>query len=439
MDGSGYFTRLAATLTACAILGLLIMRPDAGERAVDKVASLKPEPAPLAAKSCSPGEAPLTGAFAPIEDILSISPLGAITAPGEPLPAPYIRINTRKGDSIFERRETTALAPARADVTAIERRLTNTADGPAETWTVHFSVCDNIAFYYDRLDHLDTDLLKRAGGLAAFTEIGGPEHLALKTRIRINRGDAIGASDGFDVGLHDATVKPTTLARPERYSSNPYARAAVFDTPPELLKAITLDQTKARCALDYMDAKIQNTWTEKLGDAYGMRRAKGNNACRTALVDIPGTAQGAWFTDSSHNAATSKVSAIALGADTIDQSRLIFSLHGRVKSLTPELIGLAPMLVEQREEAAKDFFTFEKGEGRINTPFALVSEGKVHCYNRLRANFVGPQLTGVVLLETSTSEEGAALMKIEARGDALSCIDMPEPWEFTGAETTFYR
>jgi len=30
-------------------------------------------------------------------------------------------------------------------------------------------------------------------------------------------------------------------------------------------------------------------------------------------------------------------------------------------------------------------------------------------------------------------------MKIEARGEVLSCIDMPEPWEFTGAETTFYR
>jgi len=359
---------------------------------LNKVTSLKPEQTALATQTCSPGEAPLTGPFAAIDDILSVSPLGAITAPGEPLPAPYIRINTRKGASIFKRRETPALAPARADITAIERKLTPSADGPVETWTVHFSACDTIAFYYDRLDRLDTDLLRRAGGLAAFTEIGGPEHLALKTRIRINRGDSIGISDGFDVGLHDKTVKPTTLARPERYTSNPYARAAVFDTPPELLQAITLDQTKARCALDYMDAKIKNTWTEKLGDAYGMRKTKGDNACRTALVDIPDTAQGAWFTDSSHNAATTKVSAVALGSDTIDQSRLIFSLHGRVKSLSPNLIGLAPMLVEEREAAAKDFFTFEKGEGRINAPFALVNEGSVYCYDRLRANFVGPRL-----------------------------------------------
>lgn len=416
-----------------------MMRPDMGERAVDKVASLKPEQVSLATQPCRQGEAAFAGPFAPIDDILSVSPLGAITAPGEPLPAPYIRINTRKGDSIFKRRQTTTLAPTRSDVTAIERRLTPSADGVSESWTVHFAVCDGISFYYDRIDSLDADLLRRAGGISAFTEIGGPNHLALKTQLRLNRGDAIGQSDGFDVGLHDAAAKPTTLARPERYSTNPYARAAVFDTPPELLKAIAIDQTKARCALDYMDESIKSDWTSKLGDAYGMRRAKGDNACRTALVDVPDTAQGAWFTDASHNAATTKVSAIALGVDTIDQSRLIFSLHGRVKSLTADLVSLAPMLDVEREAAAKDFFTFEKGEGRINTPFAEVEERKIYCYNRLRANFVGPSLDGVVLLQTSTTSTGAALMKIEARGDASTCIDLPEPWAFAGTETTFYR
>ena len=101
MSGSGYYTRLAASLAACAILGTLMMRPDMGERAVDKVASLKPEQVSLATQPCRQGEAAFAGPFAPIDDILSVSPLGAITAPGEPLPAPYIRINTRKGDSIF--------------------------------------------------------------------------------------------------------------------------------------------------------------------------------------------------------------------------------------------------------------------------------------------------------------------------------------------------
>ena len=439
MNGSGYFTRLAATLTACAIMGVLIVRPDSGERAIDRVAALKPDQTPLSAQTCARGEAPLSGAFAPIEDILSVSPLGAVTAPGEPLPAPYLRINTRKGDSIFQRRETTALFPARADVTAIERRVIRDGEKARELWTVYFSVCDSIQLYYDRLDRIDDALLRRAGGLQAFTEIGGPDHLAVETRLRVAKGESVGVSDGFDVGLHDDNADAASLARPERYSTNPYARAAVFDAPASLLESITLDQTKARCALDYLSSDLKKTWTGKLGDAFGMRRARGENACRTALIDVPGSAQGAWFTDSSHNAATTKVSAIALGADTIDDTRQIFSLHGRVRSLSPELVALAPMLEEQRTAAAKDFLTFEKAGGRINTPFADVVKGKVYCYNNLRTNFVGPKIAGVLLLQTSTDQNGADLMKIEARGDALSCIDLEEPWGFSGAETTFYR
>ena len=440
MSGSGYFTRLAAVLVACALLGLMIIRPDAGERAVDKVISLTPSPAALATRPCAQGEAPLKGPFANIDDIVSVSPLGAITAPGEALPAPYIRINTRKGETIFERRMTAALSPGRADITAIERRFARIGQNKIiESWTVHLQICDSIDLYYDRLDSLDPDILRRAGGLTAFTEIGGPEHLAVTTQIRINLGDTIGSSDGFDVALHDLSAKPATLARPERYRTNPYARAAVLDAPPSILEAISSDQTKARCALNYLNQDFRADWEKKLGDAFGIRRAKGENACRTALIDMPGTAQGTWFTDSSHNAATTKVSAIALAPDTIDQSRLIFALHGRVKSLTPELIALAPVLDEQKTNAAKDFLTFEKGNGLTNASFALVKENETYCYNRLRANFVGPKILGIILLQVSTDETGTALMKIEARGDILSCADLREPWTFSGNETTFYR
>ena len=63
---------------------------------------------------------------------------------------------------------------------------------------------------------------------------------------------------------------------------------------------------------------------------------------------------------------------------------------------------------------------------------------KVYCYEGLRANFVGPRINGVILLSIE-SGDAAPLMRIEARSDALRCIDLPEPWDFTGAETTFYR
>ncbi|MFQ5563262.1 MAG: hypothetical protein ACE5FO_06810 [Parvularculaceae bacterium] len=439
------FLRLAAVLVAAALFGALIAYPEAGPRYVEKTTAAMADAAPerdsLSSKACPIGEAPLSGPFAPTADVLSVSPLGGVTAPGEPLPAPYLRVNTRSGETAFERRVTKALAPARADIIALERRIERDGDGraAARSWTVYLMPCKDVSIYYDRLDSINDKLLERAGGLAAFNELGGPDHIALETRLRVYAGEAIGTADGFDVGLHDLAAAPTAMARPERYRSNPYARADIFDAPASLISAITRDLSRARCAIDYLPGDLREEWAAKLGDAWGMRRAKGENACRAALADIPGTAQGAWFTDASHNATTSKVSAIALAADSIDPKRLIFALHGRLPSLTPDLIGLAPMLKDERAAAAKDFLTFDIGSGRINRPFSEIRDDRVYCYERLRANFVGPKIYGIILVQQDRAPGGADILRIEARGDALSCIDLPEPWAFTGDETVFYR
>ena len=447
MAGSGYTTRLAAVFFTAALLGAAIMQPDAGRRYLEKASRVAAiaDGGPMAARACAIGEPALAGPFAPLEDVLSVSPLGGVTAPGEPLPAPYIRINTRtgaaEGRSAFQRRATTALAPAKADIVAIERRIERDAEGraAAQSWTVHFSACENVSFYYDRLDSLDEDLIARAGGISAFAELGGPDHIALETRVRVQAGDAVGAADGFDVGLHDAGASPAALARPERYRRNPYARAAVFNATPSLVAAITPETAQARCALDYLPEDERAAWENKLGDSWGLRRAKGENACRTALIDTPGAAQGAWFTDASHNAATTRVSAIALASDAVDPDRLIFALHGRLTSLTPDLVGLAPMMEAERAAAAKDFLSFKRGDGRINAAFGDVRDGGVYCYERMRANFVGPLINGVILLKRDADGDAPGILTIEARGDVLSCIDLEEPWAFTGNETTFYR
>lgn len=441
MLGSGYYARLAATLAAAAILGLTIARPDAGRRAADRVAGALGTDGVSAERACPIGEAPLTAAFAPLDDVVSISPLGGVTAPGEPLPAPFIRINTKKAATVFERRPTTALAPARGEVVAIERRIERDEHGEArgESWTVRFKPCDKILVYFDRLDSLDERLIVRAGGLSSFTELGGPDHLARQTRIRLREGDVIGTADGFDVGLFDHAAAPATMARPARYQSNPYQQGEVLDAPPELLAAISPDHARARCAIDYLPRDLVGPWSAKLGDLWGMRSAKGENACRAALLDVPRSAQGAWFTDASHNALTNKVSAIALAPDAVDPERLIFALHGRLKSLTPEMVSLPPMLEEQQAAASRDFLTFERGDDRINVAFDAARPGETYCYQGLRANFVGPKINGVLLMRLSEADNGAALMKLEMRGDVFFCLDLEEPWSFTGGETTFYR
>lgn len=440
MFNSEHYLRLTAALVAAAMLGGFIANPGAGKDYARQAAALRPEATPVALRACDRGATALKAPFAPIGDILSVSPLGEATAPGEQLPAPAIRLNTRKGKTAFERRRTAALAPAKADIVAIERRTLRDAEGGAvrETWSVRLAVCDSVIVGYDDLDEIEPALLARAGGLASFHEIGAPDHLAAKTIIRVRQGERIGVADGFDVFLEDRNATPAPLERPERYASDAYVEGTAISAPPAVLEAIASDASRLKCPLDYLPSSMAAEWKSKLGDAWGMRRAKGDNACRTALIDVPGAAQGAWFTDASHNGRTSKVSAIALAPDTIDPDRLIFALHGRVRSLNADMIGLNPMLEEAREEAARDFLTFDLGDGRINAPFDKVRAGQTYCYEGLRANFVGPRINGVILLAIEAGDT-APLMRVEARGDVMRCIDLAEPWSFTGAETTFYR
>lgn len=439
MVGSEHYLRLAASVVVAALLGVAIANPLAGKAAVQKVAA-KTDPQPLATRACDNGSSALKAPFAPVDDILSISPLGEVTAPGEQLPAPSIRLNTKKGRTTFERRVTSALAPAKADIVAIERRTVRDAEGGAarEAWTLKFAVCETIIVSYEDLDEVEPGILSRAGGLKNFHEIGGPDHLAATTRIRVRQGEKLARADGFDVTLEDRKAPPAALDRPERYRNNPYTEATAISAPAAVLAAIQSDASRIKCPLDYLPGALAAAWKGKLGDAWGIRRAKGENACRTALVDVPGAAQGAWFTDASHNGRTSKVSAIALAPDAIDPDRMIFALHGRVVSLGADMVGLNPMLEEAREEAARDFLTFDLGEGRINAPFDRVKPGETYCYQGLRANFVGPRINAVMLLAIEGGE-GPPLMRIEARGDATSCIDLEEPWRFSGRETTFYR
>ena len=440
--------RLGAAMFTGAIFGMMILKPQAGPGAVKTIASTNALGGNgLASKSCRPGEALISSDFTDFSNVLSISPLGGVTAPGEILPAPYIRINTRSADTPFQRQVTNVKAPATAEIVAIERKLVRSAEGEPlrPSWRVHFKPCSDVQIVYDRVDDIDLTLLDRAGGLSSFDEIGGPTHLAKEVRIKVASGAVIGTADGFDVALHDQRIEALDMARPERYRQNAFVRADVYNVEPSLLAAISPDHTKSRCALDYLRPEDLDVWSTKLGDAWGIRRARGENACRTALISLKGTAQGAWYTDAAHNGATSKISAIALAPDTINPDRLIFALHGRLPSLTNDMVSRADL--GDGSETSPPFdgvLTFEKGTGRINRPFSEIRDGALYCYQGMRVNFIGPRVQGVVLLQRKNGgagepSDGADMLKIEARHDLSACDAVPSDFEFSAQATGFFR
>ncbi|MEM6413768.1 MAG: hypothetical protein AAF720_03835 [Pseudomonadota bacterium] len=460
-----YVRHIAVFLVAAALIGIVV-NPTASKKMAGQavfvatnVTDFDHGQTPYSERECPRSRPVLTRAVANLDDVISISPLGGVTAPEEPLPAPHIRINTKRSTG-FQRRQTTVFSPAKADIIAIERRIDRAENGTgvSQSWTVHFSVCQDIRFFLSDLDSVSEEIVTRAGGVKAFSEMTGPDNTAVETQIRVRAGDVIGMADGFDMGLSDFIKPAKNLVRPERYRSNPYTTARVLNTDASLIAAIEHDHTRAQCPLDYFSDGVAAIWSDRLGDSFGIRKAKGDNACRAAVLDLDGAAQGAWFTDASLNAAVSRVRAISLAPDTIDPARQIFALHGRLPSLSPDMINLTPKQVSARQRAARDFLTFEHGKGDINPPFALTEMGKTYCYDGLRANFVGPRVNGVVLLRVEDpNEEGSgsvvgdtqvrvqsrhelgARMRIEARADALSCSDLEKPWAFTGNETLFFR
>ncbi len=467
-----YFARLTAAIAVAGALAFIVFNPAAPRRLATRAIELAPEAAGLDAASCPVSSPVFTAAFADIDDVISISPLGGVTAPGEPLPAPFVRVNTKSGATAFERRMTEVLLPAKADLVAVERRIVRDGDGAAvgQSWTAHFVACEDVTFQLGDIDRIDADIIRRIGGVAAFAEVKGPDHTAATARLRLRAGTVVGVADGFDVALEDARAPAKDLVRPERYESNPYLEARILNAPSDLLKAIALDHTRAQCPLDYMPRAMEAAWTELLGGAFGMRKAKGDNPCNAAVQDAPGTAQGAWFTDAANNGVAAKVSAVALAPDAIDPGRHIFALHGRLRSLTPDMVALTPKQTAARAAAAKDFFSFDAaapdavtrashdplstapaGLGAdsihaesvtpyVNRPFAETTAGPIYCYEGLRANFVGPRINGVILLQVADGAEDApATMTVEARGTAQACADLPLPWAFDGGETTFYR
>lgn len=416
MSAIGYYTRLAAALLVAVGLGAAIANPDVGRKTAERRAQAKLEKLNSESRPCAPGESPLTAGFAPISDVLSATPLDALSAPGEAPPAPHLRLTSGRGGGA----PMTALAPGKGEIVALRRRVETVGGRKRELWTARFNPCGRITVIYDRLESIDQTLLRRAGGLGAFEPIGG-HGSAVAVRLSLDAGAPIGQARAFDVGLIDGGAAVT------HHAGSAHARTRFAVDPPQsvsepLKRALAFDEDRTRCVFDYLAPDLRASWAGKLGDGEGRRLRADKNAC---LADVPGPpagARGVWRTDASHNARARKVSAIALYADLVDRELLIFSLHGRIASLPDASVVAAAA-----------------GDGRLNAPFETIRPGETYCYQGLRSGLEGPQLDGVLVVRWQAAEGAPGLLQVEARQDVRECFDMPEPWGFTGAETSFYR
>lgn len=437
MSANGYYTRLAAATFVAGSLGLLIANPDFGRRTAARVEEARAARLGAPERACAPGEAPLAVGFADIDKVLAVAPLGPARPPGAEPAAPFIRVLSKPApngaDGVID-----AIAPGRIDVVAIESRAAEIDGAPGRAWTVRLKPCDGIIVVYDGLDAVDDALLRRARSASEFVAARDGRKV-LAARIRLREGDPIGRGRAFTVALVDLAAPAVRHAASSPGREIPTYPEAEFDAAPALARALVLDVSHARCPLDYLEAGARAAWSAKFADWRGVRLAVGQSRCERAAPAVGASVLGPWFTDSSHNARAEKVRAIALADDPIDPDRLVFALDGVLPSLAPDMIDGAATDERRRRELASGPVTFDPRDGRINAPFSSVRENETYCYEALRAGFAGPAVDGVFLLRIERAGEAAPLLKIEARRRTAECLDLDEPWAFSGQETSFFR
>lgn len=405
MLSSPYFTRLAAATAAALLLAGAMMNA----RVLTAAPKIKPMAASVyASKECAIGEPVLAAGFAPVEQVLSVAPIGPPRLKGEADPAPLLRVIARNGAPM------TAQAPARGEIVAIAKS-TELVDGrPVVFWSLSMIPCADHLVAYDGLAALDARIMKKLGPAAKTAA-----SFVKEVRIKVGPGDIVGTGDSFEIGLYaaDRLTQPKRDAAPDRYLS------------PSL--------TAARCPIEHLKRSEAPQWKALFGDTDGAKLPAVESACATSRMAPPKGAQGLWLTDSSHGARTNKVASAALTGDIARPDRLVLSFFGRLNSLQASMFDAEE--AHARAEAARTYLTAAAGLERINAPFADIVPNAPYCYQNLRAGLDGPRFNGVLVLELTANAAGAPLLKVEAIPDVKNCENLREPWSFTGAETAFFR
>jgi hypothetical protein len=367
-----------------------------------------PDAAPLAA--C--GLDPLSSLPVDLADIVGIIPLGNLNPPAHTLPSAHTSVAL--GNSTATTRTVGVRFPAAGRVLRVIR-YEGLLPGGVTEYSLQFSVCRELFFYFNHLVNLDPDFLTQIGDFPASTCDAAPTRTCNKVlSVPVSEGAVFaqlpveaGKQRIFDFGARDARLPaPTGYANLARYYLTPEGN----------------DLRHVACPWSYFPAAARDGALALLGDPFALPpvRRTSEPRCGTVVQDVAGTAQGNWFgyptTGAMYDEPPPREDlAVSLVHDAIDPTRPVFSVGNRSN------LG-----------AGRYFFEVQ-GSGKVNRDFADVTAGSgVYCYEHLTDLNGQPQGTGIVLLEAGADGK----LRLE-RLSFSSCG--PGPFQFGSAVTTFDR
>lgn len=340
----------------------------------------------------------------PLSNLYYIIPLGNLNpTKAHVFPTDHIYPNFNPSNSNIS-----IFAPGNVTITSIQRFRYSNLPGVSE-YTIDFSSCRNVSFYYNHVSSLSpklSNLTQNYDTCVNFTTGGTTFNRCDKnTPIKINAGDLIGwksstplpgtgNSLGIDLGAYDFGLKPLAYANSSRYQNKLYAV----------------------CPLNYFIPSVKSTLLPYLGK-YSQKRTV-QPLCGQVDQDIPGMAQGDWFSKGIKTTQWAEDTFIALVHDNINPQIGAFSI-GPSANLSG--LGVGP-------------YTFTPtNSGYVNRDFSnITADGNVYCYNSfISSNQQGIQ-NPIIILQMLNSNT----LRIEGQMQSSCGLG---PWTFTTNHLDFVR
>ena len=289
----------------------------------------------------------------------AIIPLGLLTTPQHILPTAHIYYYLVPGpfaDGVYgPPLEAEVVAPGNIRVLGIN--VTESTGGPQGDYTdydITFAPCRDMVY---QLIHVSTLSLELEQLYLATEPTSCNEYGDATRRIRfcesdVNSDIGVGASLGttggkvssaLDLEAWDLAAEPLAFANPDRYAGRDANK-----------------RLQVVCHFDGFTPEVRAGQLARMGEFRGRSRSQ-EPVCGEVMQDIPGTAQGAWFTED-YRGLSSWSEELAFVHDHIDPTMAAISIGGVVTGqgvwlFTPEPTGL------------------------INRDFSLVrADGQIYCH-----------------------------------------------------------
>jgi len=291
---------------------------------------------------------------------------------------------------------------------------------------IGFSPCAEVTLNFLEIPSISPAL---AAGLAASTSVttcssfnnGGSEvgnGCVTNMQLPVRAGDILGSGVINDFGpLEDTRVNLTGFANPSRHDLN-----------------------RGFCPLDYFQTGVLLPQYTSPGFSLGAPNYTSilrstTPACGTIVQDIPGTAQGDWYTQATAN--LDENAQMSLVHDSIFWSSAVFSV-GPQNTLSPSLpsgVEKAYFLPKTNPDGS-----FKVDSSSTDIDFSLVgNDGYTYCYDSLSTSNPAyapsyASLSGYIVL-VKLADPSDLLIEVQHKANCAAAA----PWALTGAAVPFQR